>query len=542
MKSVKSFMKRGLPLLGLLVAVCSVAHAQVVEPAGVPNPLNTNETQFQHETHFLTFIGSFVPESAQTAKAYYAAIDPTNSKPTFPQWLKNAGFIGNVNQWHAYGAQTIVENSPGVYGDNIINTDSHAIVLNAADLGFVRNQFIRCKPSCAAPNPIIYTYLENYPVRPFAAGGTNFGNPNGGNSYPTQAEATAAINSALNRPLGDINGNPICTDATTCLERIADVAFEWAPSPTNPTSSTRYGQLYAYVFNHDSSGVTETISVPPHLVGLEIPNFATGGLTTINAGDPFPPNLDGLGFKQHPGVCFICHGGTPQNLTSAGAYPRQGNVNGFRMLPLDIRNLIFTSDLGPEPTSRFNQEADIKRYNKAVLLTARGGAGVDDQGVMRQSHIAEVIRGWYAGYPGDVTMSASTQNPNFIPKGWLEPAHGGTAPAGSENLYLTTVAPSCRSCHFNRELSLDFGTAANFRQESDLKELVLLPLCQSNNPDPNKRPMPLAHLTYQRLWQANSIAQTLPSGQPTETLFNTAELIANYFGFNGTAGYCASKP
>lgn len=540
MKSVQSFMKKRLALLSLLFSVCSMAHAQVVEPPGVPTILTPTETQFQHETHFLTFLGSFVPESAQTAKAYYAAIDPTNSKPTFQQWLKNAGFINNVSQWHPYGPQTIVEGSPGVYGDNIINTDSHAIVLNAADLGFVRNQFVRCKPGCGAANPIIYTYLENYPVAPFAAGGSNFGNPNGGNSYPTQAEAAAAITSALSRPLGDINNNPICTSQATCLERIADVAFEWAPSATNPTSSTRYGQLYAYIFNHDANGITETIAVPPRLVGLEIPNFATGGVTTINAGDPFPPNLDGIGFKQHPGVCFVCHGGSPQNLTSTGAYPRQGNVEGFRLLPLDIRTLIFTSDAGSESTSRVNSEADIKKYNKVVLITARGGAGTDDQGVFRPPHIVEVIRGWYAGYPGDVTLSGTIQNQSFIPKGWREPADGGTAPAGSENLYLTTVAPSCRSCHFNRELSLDFGTAANFKQESDLLQLALLPLCESNNPDPKKRPMPLAHLTYQRLWQANTTAQTLPSGgQP---LFNTAEQIAHYFGFNGTAGYCASNP
>src|SRR5947208_1112680 len=77
-----------------------------------------------------------------------------------------------------------VQNVPNVvnpdgtprYGPNIINTDSHAIVLNAADLGFVRNQFIRCVDpanakstnSCAARNPKIYTYLENYPVAPFS--------------------------------------------------------------------------------------------------------------------------------------------------------------------------------------------------------------------------------------------------------------------------------------------------------------------------------------------------------------------------------------
>jgi hypothetical protein len=181
---------------------------------GVPNVVNPHESDFQRQSHFLDFIGSYIPESAASAKAYYAAIDPNNTKPTFQDWLVNAGFIGTTSQWHSNGTQNIVTGQPaGVYGDNIINTDSHVIVLNAADLGFVRNQFIRCKPSCSAANPIIYTYLENYPVAPFAAAGSGFPARTG---YPTQAEAAAAITSALTRPLGQYGGDGVspCSDKT----------------------------------------------------------------------------------------------------------------------------------------------------------------------------------------------------------------------------------------------------------------------------------------------------------------------------------------
>src|SRR5256886_15625236 len=124
----------------------------------IPNVVNPNENEFQRESHFLTFIGSYIPETADSARAYYKAVDPYNTKPTFADWLKNAGFISDKSQWHAYGPQIIKTGQPtgpGAYGDNIINADSHVIVLNATDLGFVRNQFIRCKPSCAALNPII---------------------------------------------------------------------------------------------------------------------------------------------------------------------------------------------------------------------------------------------------------------------------------------------------------------------------------------------------------------------------------------------------
>lgn len=578
---------------------------------GIPTPFATNQTAFQQQTHFLVFTGSTAGENAATATAYYNAIDPNHSKRTFPEWLVKAGLIKNTGQWNPTGPQLIAcdlgpangcdmpaHNPDGslVYGYNIINTDSHAIVLNAADLGFVRNQFVRCVPSCTARSPIIYTYLENYPVNPFAASGNRGSGFPAFTGYPSTSEAAAAIQSALNRPSGKLLTSPVdgkpCIDdpnkgtvttdtAFGCkISRIADVAFEWAPPPTNLSSSTRYGQLYAYFFV-DGAPPTETIAQPAAVV---TPNVAThtlqpvkGGLTAdlINpannnaytgvTGDPFPPNLDFIGNKQHPGVCLICHGGKPSKLTSTGAYPNQGNISGFRYLPLDIRNLLFTSDNGGDQpalgsvayTDRGHQELQIKKYNQAVLLTIPTYKENDGTGSTRVAHLRDVIIGWYASFPGDQTMSSNVQNQfwqtnygrDYIPQGWLEPKDGGTAPAGSEQLYLTVVSPSCRSCHFNRETSLDFGTAANFKQESDILQLALIAECKNGHPDPpdpNAKFMPLAHLTYQRYWQANAstggATQSLPYPAPGLALSNTADQIAAYFGLGKVQGYCATNP
>lgn len=564
LKKLQRFVAKRPLLVGFLAAAAGFAAVELTPD--VPNIFNPNESQFQSETHFLVFTGGDTAgENATTAKAYYKAIDPNNTKPTFEDWLVKAGFIKDKSQWHPSGAQKIACDLPGcdlpkrqpdgslTYGDNIINTDSHAIVLNAGDLGFVRNQFIRCVPNCNASNPIIYSYLENYPVNPFSdsrTGGSGFPIKTG---YPTEAEAKAAIESALNRPLGNLSGcNPTGADtALGCsIQRIADVAFEWAPPPTDPLSSTRYGQLYAYVFDTSTGTPTETLTSPAGIVGQHTPDVATGTLNVIKAGDPFPPNLDFLGFKQHPGVCFVCHGGNPKSLTSSGAYPRQGKVSGFRFLPLDVRNLLFTSDSGADQpalpisqtfTDRANQEAQIKAYNQAVLKTARARPQYDEQNVLRDPHLAEVTKGWYAGFPGDQKMTGKAQH-DFIPLGWREATNGGTAPAGSEELYETVIAPTCRSCHFNRELNLDFGTVANFDSyKEDVLELTLLPFCEANNPEPGKRPMALAHLTYQRFWEANAVPKTLPSGVDGPlTLHSTAEQIAKHFGFSGLAAYCAT--
>jgi hypothetical protein len=596
MKSVKGFVKLGLALISVIGPVSLQAQPQGAFPAipGVPNMTNPNENKYQHQTHFLTFLGSYVPETAASAKAYYAAIDPPDAthpegkKPTFQDWLVNAGFIGQASDWHPYGPQTIVTGQPaGVYGDNIINADTHVIVLNAADLGFVRNQFIRCKPSCAAKNPIIYTYLENYPVSPFT--GTVSGTlkldgtgltcaPNALvvetvascfptlSGYPTPAEADAAINSAINRPLGEVTipGTPqlgglaVCTKSDPlCVERIADVAFEWAPPASNTSSSTRYGQLYAYIFSHpgsDASGnpiTIETTDFPASITGTgattKILDFTKtdGTEIFIQPGDKFAPNLDGIGFKQHPGVCLMCHGGKPTKLTSTGAYPNGGNINGFRFLPLDNRNLLFALS---GPFSQASQEPQIKRYNQDVLLTIPTTVGRDGTGAQRQAHIRETIIGWYAAddgnpyglsYSNDTSMSANKQNADFIPKGWRDVNHGGTAPAGAEDVYKQVLAPSCRSCHFNRELSLDFGTYANFHQNSDMLQLTLLAECKQNNPDPKAKFMPAAHGTFQRYWQTQSATQYLSDGFP---LFGVPDRLANDFSMGSVAGYCATNP
>jgi hypothetical protein len=532
MNDVNNVIQARLVLAVLLVGGCAIA--QQMPP--IPTIDAPNQTNAQAETHFLTFLGSFIPESPASARAYYNAIYPGQPNLTFQQWLVNAGFIQTASEWNPSGPQTVITD-PTQHGYARILADSHVIVLNAADLGFVRNQFIRCVPSCTALNPKIYTYLENYPVAPFSA---NFPGVFGS---PTQAEAAAAMSSAITRPLGVLGGDGVspCNGSPMCIERIADVAFEWTPAPNNPSGLTRYGKQLAFIFGHDSTGIQEKINWTPGAVAAQnnrivnnlpfppLCSNAPGSATcAIDTTLPFAPELDGRGAKQMPGVCLTCHGGTPKGLVS-GVYPRQGNISGFRFLPLDIANLMFTSDAGPEPTSRASQEPNIKRYNQDVLLTVNQFPERDDQGVLRIPHLAEVVRGWYAP-----SMMGSTQNQNFVPSGW-----GGNSSTTLGQFYLNVVGPNCRSCHFNRELSLDFGTSASFDQESDLLQLALKVQCNATSPgysvDPNLRPMPLAHLTFQRLWQD---VNNVTGRNPTPMI----QLLANHFGFASVNGYCATNP
>ena len=139
-------------------------------------------------------------------------------------------------------------------------------------------------------------------------------------------------------------------------------------------------------------------------------------------------------------------------------------------------------------------------------------------------------------------MSASTQNPDFLPKGWRDVNHGGTLPQGVSELYNEVVGPSCRSCHFNRELSLDFGTYANFHQESDLQQLALIAACKQNNPDPGAKFMPLALLTFQRFFDTQTGTRTLGDGASSLLLNQEVDRLARDFNFSSVQGYCNTHP
>jgi hypothetical protein len=390
--------------------------------------------------NFLMFLEHFQLEDSTTSRAYYTAVDPLNKRTTEAAWLKNAGFIANEANYVAVG-------SAGNPGDAEARSKAYSFALyrNAADLGFVRRMFIRCVPNCTtATNPNVYTYVENYKY----------------------LEGTA---------------DPF-SDGKNRTNRVATVAFDWvsAANGTNPTK--KFGTIYTIKGPEPGSNTT----------GLRDP----GGV-------PFAPNLDGGGAKENPGVCMTCHGGFPQALVN-GVYPNNGQAKGFKFLPFDLDNFDYDESGIMDPGtglvySRLAQEPAFKKFNQAVLLTHKGKQSVDDQGVTRFPAGKELIEGWYGGstLPGNF-------NANFVPQGWREAVHGGTAPAGSENLYLKTIAPGCRGCHVQQELALDLATQKGFMSQIDnVKQLVLRIECGlSNSPAgrDDRRVMPLAHLTYDRFW------------------------------------------
>ena len=362
-------------LLGAAVTMTAMAQ---------PPPQVGNSSDSAHA--FLSFSeGLTAAQTPASAKAYMALIDPGQKKVTFPQWLTNAGFISDPSQWTPNGQQTYT-NVPGVYGPGVINAFAHIIILNSADLGFIRNQYIRCNPNCLAPNARIYTYLENYGPKQFA----RLNADGSGDESSSTTNTREAVTIALERRSTDPRAGG----------RIADVEFEWAPASNGTNPSHNFAQTYAYVVQaHEplgfsatnpadcliaplASGTTPNYTplLPPRdtvvdegyfwpsdggndqavwdcKFNLRTPTAAPTDVDRIGyltprpdnkvlSGDVFAPELDLLGTKMMPGVCLVCHGGNlPSNVgTSANPWGTTGEIKEFKYLPGDATNSVFGCD------------------------------------------------------------------------------------------------------------------------------------------------------------------------------------------------------
>jgi mono/diheme cytochrome c family protein len=209
-------------------------------------------------------------------------------------------------------------------------------------------------------------------------------------------------------------------------------------------------------------------------------------------------DLDGRGEKFMPGVCTVCHGGTPRGLDARDPtrYGNGGDVDGA-FLPWDLDSLLY-SDTDPAfshsgdpdfPPSeqqlaaaftRAAQEPQFKRLNQLAWLTYAG--------TVRSALARDLVEGWYGG--------AGFPNPAFdgryVPAGWRAETEGN--PALAPSIYLDVFARNCRSCHvmhvpgpsgtgqFAISSYADFVGAVNLTTQLESGR------------------MPLARLTMDRFW------------------------------------------
>jgi uncharacterized repeat protein (TIGR03803 family) len=220
--------------------------------------------------------------------------------------------------------------------------------------------------------------------------------------------------------------------------------------------------------------------------------------------------------KVLPGLCIMCHGGTPGPVTVGVT-----NVHAH-FLAFDLLNALDYSC--NSNFTRAAQEPAFKLLNLGVLAIEQDIAKNDPSNACPS--IPELIQGWYGP-----DFANPTQYDDFVPAGWQD-TNGPLTLSAQAYLYQNVVAPSCRSCHETRSVSrnLDFGTFANWHAKRAAIKADVFGTDDIGSGtvilNPNSIPnglstMPQARRTFQRFW--NSLA---PRPQP--------EILSDYL--NGVLG------
>jgi len=266
----------------------------------------------------------------------------------------------------------------------------------------------------------------------------------------------------------------------------------------------RTGVDYAYSsLNLDAAIVRDS----RHFIGVNAIEFSAGP----NGGAKFAKwfnfssttgqrqtfvDLDNRGDKSMPGPCISCHGGRGDALTAADAAGgrkfnmvqnalsgQRGDVEGH-LHPFEPDVFGFSGTAG---FTRADQEAAIKTINRMILCSYPLPApSTSPEDACRrvatesewQGTAASLIKDAYGGNG----LPNATFKDDHVPAGWLT--------AGQSTLYLSVVAPACRTCHIMRgnagNSDLDFTTYAKFAGYADRIKYHVL----------DRGNMPLAKIVY----------------------------------------------
>jgi len=284
---------------GFIIVVC------IVLAFGQAKPSHAEGVVPLDHDKFLQFSESNLTDTEASALAYYEAVDPNGERTTLEDWKVLNGLDDSVLEDGSGNVRDDVElRSIGI---------EHALYLNATDLGFVRNIYMR------EFNGKVVSLLENYTT--FEAGKAAF-----------ERRDTSGLAAAVVMEYGEVkSGGP------------------------------KFTQFYGYQNQEDkpqlADGNLQRVE-KLDLTGRGKEEYFPGLCASCHGG--FPGGVDNAGkFKPH-------------DLAYAGA--KDGNFGGG-FLPWDPDLYEFNDpdgagvDVGSGELSRTNQEDNFKELNRLMLLT-----------------------------------------------------------------------------------------------------------------------------------------------------------------------------
>ncbi len=418
-------------------------------------------------------------ETAQTAAAYYDAIDPLRAKLTLSRWLDANCFDSSAPNF-------------GVTPQSL--SSAHATYTNNYDLGFGRDMYFA---TCTATSPAVVNGLAK--VGDMASVVINYASLEGAASKLNPIIAVAMEYSAA-------------TDATTT---------------GTARSQRRFPKFYAFSPDDRDGSFKRVMTVNfDHRGEKYVP-----GTCTVCHGGTIPT----------PGIANFIHSSAtdyptipdPQAGAATGAQLGLGDTDSAFM-PWDLDSFLYASaplaantdpsfvglSVNPASYSRSVMEPNLKILNQLAYCTWQPEIETAATGTVDRFAVPKaLVSRWYGGkaaadgsYPADTACAqgnaptasllpnATYNDAGSVPDNWASKAPAGAANT-SDLIYHDVFARNCRACHIvNTSVADQFDGYASFASYFQTASGAAATTTNGVQLTYSEGVMPLARLTMDRFW------------------------------------------
>ncbi len=378
------------------------------------------------------------------AKAYYAQIDPLDTRDTLIKWKQANGF--------------------GQPCGAIDPCEVHVIFRDTKDLGYGRSMFARRNDDGS-----MAVFVENFQV----------------DAVPGQQYTELNLDSAI---------------ADSRQWHFGSNAIEFSTYPYGP-GEPREGDLASFdTATGDAPMFTKYYTFRPverldpslDELRLDLVDLDSRGFKSMPG-----PCISCHGGKSRP---LLPDGTFPAPIP--GGVP--GDVQAH-FQALEVHTFGFSDVAG---YTRPELEAGLRFINQGVMESYRiqKEQYVGVQGYWDPTETARLLKGWYGGNadnedfddPEDFILPDNTFDESYVPPDWRPNVATGMPPVGSDTLFLEVVGPNCVVCHFKRgtdkQSDIDFSSFEKFIGHASQVERFIY----------DKGVMPLGLLNFDAFWDNSS--------------------------------------
>lgn len=333
------------------------------------------------------------------AAAYYAAIDPGNTRDTLQKWIDANGFGQPCPQ-------------------AIPDCEVHVIFRDTKDLGYGRDMTLRQNEDGSAA-----IYVRNYVV----------------DALPGQVYTSLNLDAALSQnPRWHFGSNAI--EFSTYPYGPGEPREAEGPFDTATGEAPMFTKYYSFVPRERVEGAVQDRALRVDLDNRGEKSMP-GPCITCHGGTARPLLTDG-------GFAPVIPGAVPGDTFA-------------HLQAIEVCTLGYPEGEGCDYITP-DYQTSLRQINQVVLnsyrIVAEQYQGI--QGYWDGGYAAQLLKGWYcnpddmascnADDPNDYTLLNNDFNDGYIPDGWQPDNADAMPPAGADSLFLEVISPHCVVCHSKR--------------------------------------------------------------------------------------------